>query len=489
MHIQRAILTVLVVAFFLTASYHLFHLFMGDYYITQAEEIEKSKDWNTAIDAYRKAIDYTPGNPEYHLLLGWYYLRFGQAAKDKAIKGKFLRKAKDRLQEARNSAPKDARIYLALAQTSEVLSALRPKRTDAQESNEIVPGTLESTETYYREAVSLYPSNTQYRYLLASYLKGGDKVDEALRELQNIITADPGALRYVDRNPFWDIPDLERAIENSLNEALNNRYTRKGAASALISRLVKEQKWMEAASLCKEHVKPQASFSDRTSYYLKLGRYLLQGGAEKDAESNFLRAFEATSDQLQVLRSVVGTYEGVCRFNELFALLEKLKGRHPEVIEIDFYRVQLLYRQKRYEDAYSDLEGFLTTKENPEAHYWMAVICKELERPYEAEIHIKQAIKWKPENAEYRDFYATLLHKAWRFSEAVEQADAAIQASHGKNPSYLDRKAQILYKMNRYEDALQTWKKAAQLTPGQKGFQRNIEMAAKAANLASTQTE
>jgi tetratricopeptide (TPR) repeat protein len=154
------------------------------------------------------------------------------------------------------------------------------------------------------------------------------------------------------------------------------------ALTLSLSRLAEKQKWIEAASVYKQ-VMPEGVFADRTGYYLRMGRYLLCGGKEKEAET-----------------------------------------------------------------------------------------------------YIKQAIKWEPESAPYHHFYAGLLYKAWRFTEALEKADAAVRTSDYKNPWYLDRKAWILYRMKNYEKSIEAWKLAAQLKPGHKAFRRNIDMAEKTAKEA-----
>ncbi len=76
------------------------------------------------------------------------------------------------------------------------------------------------------------------------------------------------------------------------------------------------------------------------------------------------------------------------------------------------------------------------------------------------------------------------MYKAWRFTEALEKADAAVRTSDYKNPWYLDRKAWILYRMKNYEKSIEAWKLAAQLKPGHKAFRRNIDMAEKTAKEA-----
>jgi len=277
--------------------------------------------------------------------------------------------------------------------------------------------------------------------------------------------------------------DIDEAAENGLRQALKNRFTRNSAASVLASRLAEKQKWIEAASVYKQ-VMPEGVFADRTGYYLRMGRYLLCGGKEKEAETYFLRGVAESPDRAGAIKRFTGDYKRARKFDELFAFFKEIEVRHPEVIEIDLYWAQVLYRQKNYQDALSHLDDFLKRKETAEADYWMALTCEKLEKPYKAETYIKQAIKWEPESAPYHHFYAGLLYKAWRFTEALEKADAAVRTSDYKNPWYLDRKAWILYRMKNYEKSIEAWKLAAQLKPGHKAFRRNIDMAEKAAKEA-----
>jgi len=465
-------------------------MFMGDYYITQAREIEKGKEWNTAIPAYRKAVEYAPGNPEYHFLFGKFYLRFAKAANDRALKEMLFQRAWCELEKAKKRSPNEARTYLALAQTSEAMSHLHSTNLYPVKSDSYLTGAIDPTNTintkpeqYYRTAVSLYPNSTQYRYLFAGYCKRAGQPDEALRQVKTMITLDPSTNRYIRRNPFWQVPGIDEAVENGLRQALKNRFTRNSAAGVLASRLAEKQKWIEAARVYKQAM-PEGVFADRTAYYLRMGRYLLRGGKEKEAEAYFLQTLASASDRAVVIKPFIGDYKRAGKFDDLFALFEKLKERHPEVVEIDLYWAQVLYKQGNYQDALSHLDRFLKRKETAEADYWMAMIYEKLEKPYRAETYIKRAIKWEPESALYHHFYAGLLYKAWRFAEALKEADAAVRASHNKNAWYLDRKAWILYRMKRYEESIETWKLAANLKPGHKAFRRNIDMAAKASKEA-----
>lgn len=477
--IPRASLTIVILLFFATGSYHLYRMFMGDYYITQAKEIEKGKEWNTAIPAYLKAIEYVPGNPEYHLLFGKFYLRFAKAANDKALKEMLFQRAWLELEKARKGSPKEARTYLALAQTSEAMWRLHSR--EPQDSMNSRP------EEYYRTAVSLYPNSTQYRYLFGRYYKRAGKHDEALRQIKTMISLDPNTNRYIRHNLFWQIPGVDKAVDGGLRQALENGFTRKSAAGVLASRLAEKEKWIEAASVYKQAM-PEGVFADRTFYYLTMGQYLLRGGEDKEAEAHFLLGVAAAPDRPAAIRRLIGDYNRAGKSFELFALFEKLKKRHPEVIEVDLYRAQWFYKEKRYQDALFHLDSLLKRKETPEADYWMAMTCEKLEKPYRAETYIKRAIKWEPESALYHHFYAGLLYKAWRFSEGLKEADAAVRASNNKNPWYLDRKAWILYRMKRYEESIETWKLAASLKPAHKAFSRNIDMAAKAGIARQTET-
>ena len=475
MRILKNIITIAILLFFATGSYHLYRMFMADYCITQAKEIEKGKEWNTAIPAYRKAIEYASGNPEYHYLFGKFYLRFAKAANEMELKEMLFQRAWHELEKARKGSPKDARTFLAMAQTLDAMADLQ--------STLILSSPSQNAEQYYQTAVSLYPNSTQYRYLFARYYKKAGRTDEALAQLTTMITLDPNTNRYIRSNRFWQVPGIDEAVEKGLRQAMENRFTRKSAASVLAARLAEKQKWIEAAQVYKQAM-PEGAFADRTAYYITMGKYLLRGGKDKEAEGYFLPGVAAAPDRAAVIKSFTGEYKKAGKFEALLALFKKLKKLYPEVIEIDLYRAQMLYEQGNYQDALSHIDSVLKRKETAEADYWMAMTCEKLERPYEAETYIKRAIKWEPENALYHHFYAGLLYRAWRFSEALKEADAAVRGSNNRNTWYIDRKAWILYRMKRYEESIETWKLAASLKPGHKAFSRNIDMAAKAAGQA-----
>ncbi|NVM21429.1 MAG: tetratricopeptide repeat protein, partial [Desulfobacterales bacterium] len=409
----KNIITFAILLFFATGSYYLYRMFMGDYYITQAKEIEKGKDWNTAVRAYRKAIEYAPRNPEYRLLCGKFYLRFAKAANDGKLKETLFKRAWCELEEAKKTSPKDARTYTALARVSEAMLPPSPNTKNP------------SAEQYYLTAVSLYPNSTQYRYLLARYYKKAGKTGEALQQVETMITLDPRTDGYVRRNRFWQMPGIDEAVENGLRQALKNSFTRNDAAGVLASRLDEKQRWAEAASVY-EQAMPKGAFADRTGYYLRMGRYLLHGGKEKEAEAYFLRGVAGAPDRAAVIKRFIGDYERDGKLEEIFALFEKLKRLYPEMVETDLYHAQVLCRHKKYRQALSHLEGFLKRKETAEADYWMAMTCEKLREPYRAETYIKRAIKWEPEKDLYHQFYAGLLYKAWRFAEALKEAEAAV---------------------------------------------------------------
>lgn len=466
----KRLIILAIAAMFAAGSYYLYGMFMGDYYIARAQEIEKGDDWNTAINAYRRAVDYAPGNPEYRLMFGRFYVRFAKSAKDPGIKKKLFEDAWRRLDSARDISPKDARIYLALAEAAEGLSNL-----DSDVSH--------PPEHYYRAALSRAPNSTQHLYLFARYYRRVGRDHEALRLIEQMINTDPRTERYLRRNRFWDIPGVDIAVESGLRQAINNRFTRAPAAALLASMLARSGKWADAASVYRSAM-PEGRFADLTGYYLTLGNYVLRAEDEKQAEAYFSLAVENAPDRAAAVRRLASSYTNAGKPDQLLALLEQLGARHPRLADIEICRAQALYGLKDYQAARERLAELLKTGETAEADYWMAMALDRLEQPYEAETYIKRAIKWAPENAAYRHFYAGLLYNAWRFSDALEEADAAIAASGGKNPWYLDRKAWILYRMKRYEESIEAWKQASALKPDHEGFKRNMEKALEAGRRA-----
>ncbi|MDY6987204.1 MAG: O-antigen ligase family protein [Thermodesulfobacteriota bacterium] len=469
--VVRALLTVTLLGLFVLGAHWLYGIFMGDYYIQRAKETEKTKEWNTAIGAYEKAIQYTPGNPAYHYLFGKFYLTFAKAANEEAIKERLLQRARAELEEARKGSPEHAGTYLALGQTWEALWHLGQTAS---------PG---AAETYYLKAVSLYPNSAPYRYFLARHYKRAGDIEKAWHHLEAMLTLDPSADRYIHHHAFWDIPNMDEAAEKALEKALENRFTRNAAATALAARLAEKKRWLEAARVYERHV-PQSLFGDRSRYHIQMGAYLLLGGQEGKAEASFLRALEGAPDLAAALKGVKTAYKKAEKAARLFVLFETLKKRLPEVMEIDLYWAQVLYEQGQYQEALVHLDAFLRGKETSEAHFWAAKTWKALGEDYRAEAYIKQAIKWEPEKAQFHHFYAGLLYDGWRFSEALQEAEAAIRTSLADNAWHFHRKAWILYRMKRYEESIDAWQQAARLKPGHKAFRRNIDMASKKADPA-----
>ncbi|MDY6838790.1 MAG: O-antigen ligase family protein [Thermodesulfobacteriota bacterium] len=469
MPVVKTALTVTMVGLFALGSHFLYRWFMGDYFIHRAKELEKTTGWNTSMGAYEKALQYGPGNPEYHYLFGRFYQMFAKAAKDEGIKEMLFQRAWAELEEARKGSPRDARTYLALAQTSEGLGRLGQSAS------------TDSTETWYQRAVSLYPHSAPYRYFLARHYKRAGDVEKALHHVSTMLALDPSADRYIRHHAFWDVPNIDKAAEKALEKALENPFTCNAAAAALAARLAEKKRWLEAAQVYGRQV-PESAFADRSGYYIQMGRYLLLGGEERAAEVYFLRALEGASDLFAALRGVKTAYQRAEQLDRLSVLFETLKQGRPEVVEIDLYLAQVLYEQGQYKEALAYLDAFLRVKETSGVDFWMAKTLKALGKDYKAEAYIKQAIRWEPENAQFHHFYAGLLYDRGRFLEALEEADRAIHASHGENAWYLDRKAWILYRMKRYDAAIKAWQRAATLKPAHKAFRRQIDMAKREAN-------
>jgi tetratricopeptide (TPR) repeat protein len=476
MSVTKPALTVAVFLLFAVAGHYLYRMFMGDYYISQAKEIEKGKDWNTAIHAYERAIAYAPGNPEYHYFFGRFYLVFARAAKDSTIKETLLQRARAALEEARKGSPQDARTYLALAQTAEAMAQVR--HSDS----------ADPTEPYYHTAESLYPNSAPYRYLLARYYKERGEPGKAMSEIETMITLDPSTDKYIRHNGFWAISNMDETAEKALRQGLQNPFTCSVSASVLASRLAEKKKWLEAARVYEQQM-PEGAFAGRGSDHLRMGQYLLLGGKEAEAEVQFFRAFEAARDLSAGIKRIITIYKDASKLDQLFVLFEKLKKRFPEAIDIDLYWAQALYEQKNYGEALARLDRFLTSKETAEADFWIAKTYEKLERLYEAETSIRRAIKWDPENAGYHHFYAGLLYDSWRLAEALTEADKAVAASANTNPWYLDRKAWILYRMERYPESVKAWKSAAELKPGHKAFRRCMDMAAQSVHAGSGEAD
>jgi len=116
----------------------------------------------------------------------------------------------------------------------------------------------------------------------------------------------------------------------------------------------------------------------------------------------------------------------------------------------------------------------------------LADLCAEQKLYPEAIGHYNEAIRLKPDFAEARNNLAWLLATAEdpRYrdpSEALKQAQQAVQLSHWKEAAFIDTLAEALYANGQYQQAVAVEKKALALEPGDKTMQEHMARYRKAA--------
>jgi len=116
----------------------------------------------------------------------------------------------------------------------------------------------------------------------------------------------------------------------------------------------------------------------------------------------------------------------------------------------------------------------------------LADLCAEQKLFPEAIRHYNEAIRLKPDFAEARNNLAWLLATAddphfRNPSEALRQAQKAVELSQWKEPAFIDTLAESLYANGQYEQAVAVQKKALALEPGDKTLQEHMAKYQKAA--------
>lgn len=121
-----------------------------------------------------------------------------------------------------------------------------------------------------------------------------------------------------------------------------------------------------------------------------------------------------------------------------------------------------------------------------EAQEDLADLCAQQKLYPEAIQHYQAAIRLKPDNAEARNNMAWLLATAddvrYRNStEALAQAQKAVELSSWKQAAFIDTLAEALYLNGKYQQAVETQKKALSLNPGDKTMRDHMTRYQKAA--------
>jgi len=446
------------------------------YTLFQAEVLEETGKPNRAAKAYEELVRL---QPEKEL----FYQRWARALIKDEQPGEAIKvfdRLEDRIGLTEDIARKKHTLYLGMGNTRKATAELE-------------------------RLIDTYPSNSDYRYLLAEFLEQSGKKEDARKVYEEILALDPednrARLRLAgatssqdDRIAFVESlqpifeeeklgidPKIKRVIPLIREVAENNDPTLADALLDLMETL--------------KTVHP-----DEAKPYAAAGDLLYYSGRPEEALEEYLRALELDDTVFPVWEQVLTIYATQFRFEELSEQAEYALDIFPNQARLYLWSAMADIRMGKSNRAISTLnQAELMSSGNPalllEVHYWQGIGQSQQNDMEASEKAFQKALVIQPRSALVKSAYSLSLSengmrpqdalqlaeeslkdepglpqglqaKGWyyyrqkQYAKAAEWLNQADEKLGGKNPILLEQLGDVYYQLGEAEQALEFWEKA-----------------------------
>jgi tetratricopeptide (TPR) repeat protein len=281
----------------------------------------------------------------------------------------------------------------------------------------------------------LDPSDTPIREKLALILNALGRDDEAVAELDKVVTEDPGsAFAYrlhgeilLKREDYADaVPKFEKSL------ALHDDDPRL---------------YLELADICLKAHDPE-----------RAARWLSK------ARGKFSRLPELPFYEGQVLGYLKRWKEALLAFDVSAELATRYQ---PSFLNADFYfqRGVAAERAGARDEAVGHFRSCLSLDSEyaPALNYLGYMWADQGENLAEAEGFVRRALAREPDNTAYLDSLGWVLYRQGRYHEALVPLESAAKLSPEPDPTIHEHLGDALSKLGRDQEAVRAWAKAAAL--------------------------
>jgi tetratricopeptide (TPR) repeat protein len=475
---------------------------LSDYYMFLQQD-------SLAVDALKKAVQYSPDNFDYKVSLASIYRDLGN--NPEAI----------RLYEelsAEYPAKYDLNFFLSDLYLKEKQVDKAIKSLDALEGNIGMNEALslqkyklylsvEQKEDALKEIEKLavkYPLEAKYQIIIGDFYLNHDELDKALIYYEKSYAIDPQNPYYVVSmaNYYEKKEDTEAAaneIEKALKNATLDMDVKLGILGRYIENLLRNKKDMEPANALFKTLMEQ--HSQEKELNLMYGQFLVAQNKPEEAKFQFQVVTEAMPEDIIAWRQLLNLAMKEENADEIIKICDAALIHFPDISEFYFYKGSACYQKKQYEEALAifqtgleripqEEKALLSTfygqigdlyhqlGKKTEAYkyydksleynennilvlnnyaYFLSLEKKELDK---AERMSGKCVKAQPGNSTYIDTYAWVFFQKGSYSLAKFYIESAISNSEKQSSDILEHYGDILFKIGNIDKALQQWKKA-----------------------------
>jgi len=451
-----------------------YQMFLGDVY----QKLNKNQE---AADTYRELIKKDVSNEYYYYKLAFFLV----AAKktDEAIK--IYDALEKQIGVNEECANRKHRLYLGMGNQKKAAKELE-KLADA------------------------FPTNINYRHLLAEYYGQAKQKEKAKQVYQDILKLEPNdakaALALVDSKQGGNRSNDDIAYLNSLKPIFSNK------AAGLDEKIKKLIPFIQKIAQAEQQASPLTTAAidlvtileevhpNQAKVFSAHGDLLYYSGNKKDALNKYRQSVDTKNSVFTVWEQMMYIYSELNDLKALIKVTEEAMDLYPNKAKsyyfnglaqlqkeeyddaVDMFQQALVmsakspnmqfelhqrlaqahYQSGKYQKAYASFDKALTM--NPKSakvlsdySYALAQSGEQLEK---AKSMAQTSNELKPNSASAQATFGWVLYKMKEFKDSKTWFEKAIQNGGGNASQVLENYGDVLFQLDEVEDALIQWQKA-----------------------------
>jgi tetratricopeptide (TPR) repeat protein len=310
-------------------------------------------------------------------------------------------------------------------------------------------GHLQDAVTSAQRLLVLQPSDTLTRERLAFALNALGRQDEALGELETVVTDDPASLAAYREHGriLLDRGDFAGALQKF--------------EKALLLSDEDPRLYLQLVELCMK-----SGNDDRAVWWLS------------QARGKFSRLPELPWYEGQILGQLKRWKEALLAYDMAADLAAKYQ---PSFLSADFYFQHGVTAERAGEYAGAE-EHFrsclkIDDKFAQALNYLGYMWAEKGQNLAEAEQFIRRALEQEPDNGAYLDSLGWVLYQQGRYQEALPPLERAVALSTELDPALHEHLGDLFDKLGRRKDAVASWEKAAAMEGSSKELPAKLQAA------------
>lgn len=429
------------------------------------------KNDSTAVADVKKAAELSPGNNAYLERLGAGYFSMNDLEEATKAYEKLAENSPERsdvldILAQLYGRQKDYDKMLDVLQRMETLEGANEDLTLAKMRVYSLQGKKQEEFNELKSMAAKYPNDMNYRVMMGNWLLQNGKADEAYRQYEEVLQAEPGntdaRMSLID---YYRTTGLDLKADSLQEALLLSPKTPKDSKTILIRQAVSEseQQGGDSTKVLNLFRKILAEPQETSDMAELCAAYMTLKNMPQDSISKVLEMVLAISpDNAGARLQLIQTEWNRQDFDRVAELSRQAIDYNPDEMAF-YYFLGLAYVQKDDDD--SALEALrrgvsqINSQSNKDLvsdfYAIMGDILHDKKLDEEAYAAYDSCLQWKDDNYGCLNNYAYYLSEENRELAKAEQMSYRTVQAEPDNPTFLDTYAWILFKRKKYAEAMQ----------------------------------